>query len=257
MGRLRGFIDHPFESIGGVFTHPGKDWSTIVKALPAPVKDIVNPARLVGGDVGYVINHPGHTQVAKFTAKNPLLVAALALDVVTLGGYTPAVYAGYAATASTYANAAAAGTYESGAVHGFNGLRNEMSTGPTRSDYMTGAEFAAAEGIGSYVDPTGGAVARLGSGFATLRSASALGLNIFPGPTLGPNATPEQISNAQLQSDITGQPISLNSNQNTTASGSSGGVGAPGTGGVLGGGSALNTTGLVLLGTALVAAAAS
>ncbi len=252
MGHLAGFFSHPWQSIGGVFSHPGQDWSTIVKALPSPVKDIVNPARLVGGDVGYVINHPGHTNVGKFATHNPLLVVAVAADVLTYGGASGWVAAA-AGASSGYLNAAAAGTYASGAAHGVGGLRNEFHSGPSKSNYLTGAEWAAAYGVGTYEGDTG--FAAWGKGLGTISAAtgfaSQLGLSI-PGPTLPPNYTPEQLTNAQLQSDLTGAPI--NYQNSTTGGSSSGGVGAPGSAGVLGGGAALNATGLALLGAAAVVA---
>ncbi|MHB1567367.1 MAG: hypothetical protein ACYCXG_11770 [Acidiferrobacter sp.] len=252
MSNIGNFFRHPAESIGGVFKHPGRDLSSALRALPPPVKDIVDPVRLIGGGLGEVLNHPGQTRVGQFAAHNPLLLGAVALDVLTYGGFSGEV-AALAGGASTYVNAAAAGTYASGAVHGLPGLRNEFSTGPTRSDYITGAEFAAAEGIGAYVDSSGGAMARLGSGFAALRTASALGLTIFPAPTLGPNATAAQISNAQLQADITGQAI-----QGSNGGPSSGGgptAAAGGTAATAGGGIPITTVAVFAVAALLISKA--
>ena len=268
MSNIGHFFQHPLQSIGGVFQHPGKDIVSATKAIPPLHNFAKHPARSVAG----VFKHPGtdiHSAVIGIQ-KNPEL-AALALAVVApyavaayggagaFAGYGSAIAYGSAA-ATPYLESAAIGTYAPGAIHGFGGLSQELSKGPTKSEYMTGAEFAAAYGAGSFLDSSAGFAGRLGAGFGALRTSAALGFDPFGAPTLGPNATPAQISAAQLQSDITGQPIQLSGSQSASASGvgSGGGTGSPGAGGSLSpGGGGLNTTGLIALGAlAFVAAEA-
>ena len=270
MSNIGNFFKHPFESIGGAFQHPGKDITSAVKAIPPLHNFAKHPAESIGG----VFKHPGtdfHSAVIGIQ-KNPEL-AALAVAVVApyavlayggagyFAGYGAAIASG-ATAATPYLESAAIGTYAPGALHGFGGLSQELSQGPTKSEYMTGAEFAAAYGIGGVVDSGGGLAGRLGAGFGVLRTSSALGFDPFGAPTLGPNYTPEQFSAAQLQSDITGQPIQYTGSQTSSNSavgaGSGGGTGAPGAGGpVTPGGGSINTTGLVALGAlAFIAAEA-
>lgn len=265
MSNIGHFFHHPLQSIGGVFTNPGKDFKSAVAGVP-PLKNFVaHPAESIGG----VFKHPGTDihSAAIGIQKNPEL-AALALAVVApyavlayggagaFAGYGSAIAYGSAA-ATPYLESAAIGTYAPGAMHGFGGLSQELSQGPTKSEYMTGAEFAAAYGAGSFLDSSGGFAARLGAGFGALRTSAALGFDPFGAPTLGPNASPEQISAAQLQSDITGQPIQLSGSASQSASvGSGTGTGSPGAGGSLSpGGGGLNTTGLVALGALAFVAA--
>lgn len=256
MTHIVSFFKHPAESIGGVFTNPGKDFKSAVAGVP-PLKNFVDhPAESIGG----VFKHPAedfHSAVIGIQ-KNPEL---LALAAVFVAPYVVAAYGGagyfagygadvaYGAAASQgYLEAGALGTYASGAIHGFGGLHQELMNGPTASQYETGAEFAAAYGIGGYLDSGGGLAGRLGAGFGGLRAASALGFDPFGTPTLGPNATPEEISNAQLQGDITGQPIQYTGSGQATGSSSGGGIGAPGAGGPTTPGGGANLSGLVALG---------
>lgn len=268
MSNIGNFFHHPLQSIGGVFQHPGKDIVSATKAIPPLHNFAQHPARSIAG----VFKHPGTDIHSAFIGiqKNPEL-AALALVAVApyavlayggagaFAGYGSAIAYGSAA-ATPYLESAAIGTYAPGAIHGFGGLSQELSQGPTKSEYMTGAEFAAAYGAGSFLDSSGGFAARLGAGFGAFRTSAALGFDPFGAPSLGPNATPEQISAAQLQSDITGQPIQLSGSQSQSASvGSGTGTGSPGAGGSLSpGGGGLNTTGILALGAlAFIAAEAA
>jgi hypothetical protein len=226
MQNVANFFSHPAESIGGFFQHPGEDVHSAFIGVQKNPEIALAIAAVFAPYVALAYGGAGY-------------FGGMAAD---------AAYAG--AAASPYLESAVIGTYGSGAMHGFGGLSSELSSGPTSQQYMTGAEFAAAYGIGSFTDAAGGFASRLGAGFVAERGLSAMGIDPFGAPTLGPNATAQEISNAQLQSDITGQPIQYQGNQSASASGSSsgGGVGAPGAGGSLSpGGGAINTTGLVAL----------